>query len=745
MGDNGNSRMAWRTSLLAGVSGAFLCAALPAAAQTAAPPSPEKQAQPAAPSTPVGDAQSPDGNRLGDIVVTAQRRSKAESAQRVPIAITAVSGQQMTEMHALTLTDVGRVAPNVSLTPSGTFPGTANFLIRGIGVNTSDPSAEPAVGVFVDGMYYGVNLGVVTDAFDLESVQILRGPQGTLFGRNVTGGAVVMQSKRPTGKFGIDGRLSFGNFGQISGAASVEAPIVKDVLNAKVAVMSSSNDGLFDNAAAPANRIGRHNDLIVRPMLEFKPTDRLTMTLIGELGRMNDYGTASINVFNTAGAPIPTDKFVLASDLDAHSRQKWRHLILESVYDVPNGTIKATLTARKVDASFETDVDASSAPIFSFVAPTGLRQHQKSAEIIYNGKFGDHFELTVGANYFAQTVNYLEARNLNAGASRPVSDGILNQKTGGAFLEGDLHFGTVTLTVGSRYTIDHKEVTTAALGQCSVDGTICNYSFSDAHTWRDFTPKAGIRWQPTDALQLYFTFTKGFRGGGYGLRNSPGVLPGPYDPERVTAYEFGLKSEWFDRRLRLNLALYRNNYDDLQRVVQDFSLVQRTLNAATARIQGAELEISAIPVRNLTLSASVGYTDAKYLSFNNLDLTGDKVPDPDLAKRLLLSQAPKWNYNLIANYAVEMGDRGKLDFRASYYHLGRRANDDLNKAILPAYGLLDASVGWTSDDGRYGISVFGKNLTNKLAYANGGTVSSTFESLPILPPRRYGVEFTFKY
>ncbi|ABQ70480.1 TonB-dependent receptor [Rhizorhabdus wittichii RW1] len=732
MRENDDFRRMLRSSLVAGISGVLICAGSPTLAQAATASSDE------------GQARASDGSQLGDIVVTAQRRSRAETAQRVPIAITAVSGRQLEEMHALTLTDVGRVAPNVSLTPSGTFPGTANFLIRGIGVNTSDPSAEPAVGVFVDGMYYGVNLGVVTDAFDLESVEILRGPQGTLFGRNVTGGAVVMRSRRPSGEFGLQGKVSYGNFNQISGAASVEGPLIKDVLNAKVAIMSNSNNGLFANAANPGNRIGRHNDLIVRPIMEFKPSDRLTLTLIGEIGRMDDYGTPSINVFNNAGAPIPSGKFILSSDFDAHSQQRWKHVILEGAYEVPNGTIKATLTARKIRTSFETDVDASSAQIFSFVAPTGLHQHQKSAEIIYNGKFGDYFELTAGGNYFQQMANYSEARSLNGGASRPVSDGILHQKTGGVFAQGDAHFGTVTITAGGRYTIDHKAVMTAALGGCSLDGTVCNYAFSNAHTWRDFTPKAGIRWQPTNALQFYFTYTKGFRGGGYGLRNSPGVLPGPYNPEKVDAYEVGAKSEWFDRRLRVNMALYRNTYDDLQRLVQDFNLVQRTLNAASARIQGAEIEIAAIPVRNLTLSGSVGYTDAKYLAFNNLDLTGDKVPDPLLAKRLLLSQAPKWNYNLTASYDVPIGDAGKLNFRGNYYHLGKRANDDLNKAILPSYGLLDASVSWSSADDRYKISVFGKNLANKLAYANGGTVSSTFESLPLLPPRRYGVEVSFK-
>lgn len=722
-----------KCSLLSASAMALACVTSPAFSQEATQ------------SSSAGQVETDAGSQLGDIVVTAQRKGRAEAAQKVPIAITAVSAQQLDNIHAVDLTDVGRMAPNVSLTPNGTFPGAANFLIRGIGINTSDPSAEPTVGVFADGMYYGVNLGVVTDTFDLESVEILRGPQGTLFGRNVTGGAVIMRSRRPSGDFGIQGKVSYGNFNQISGAASVEGPIVKDVLNVKVAASSSSNDGLFANAAAPSNRIGRLNDLVVRPMIELRPDDGLRMTLIGEIGRINSYGTSWKNVANSAGVPIPPGKFVLANDFNAQSKIRWKHLIFESVYEVPNGSITATLTARKVDSDYSTDVDSTSAPVFHLVAPTGLDQNQKSAEIIYSGEFGDHLDLTAGANYFQQRFDYTEARSLSGGATRQVSNGILRQKTGGIFAQADLKFGTLTFTAGGRYTIDHKAATAAKLGQCSLDALTCNYAFNDEKTWRDFSPKAGVRWQPTDDLQFYFTYTKGFRGGGYGLRTGPGVTPGPYDPETVAAYEFGVKSDWLDRKLRVNAALFRNDYDDLQRTILDLNGFQSPLNAGSARIQGAEIEVTVIPIRNLTLAASAGYTDAKYLEFNGVDLTGDRVPDPDLAKNLLLAQVPKWNYSLSADYKVPLGDSGYLYARTSYYHFGSRALDDLNRAILPPYGLLDASLAWSSADDRYRISIYGKNLANKLAYTNGGTIIAAIRSYAVLPPRTYGVEVAFKF
>lgn len=730
MRHNNDFQTAWKTSLLVGMSSALICT--PAQSQTAAQPSSQNQ-----------NLAEEDG-RLEEIIVTSQRRSKAEALQRVPIAVTAVSGQQIDEMHAANLTDIGRVAPNVSLTPSGTLPGTANFFIRGMGINTSDPSGESAVGVFIDGLYYGTSHGIVTSTFDLESVEVLRGPQGTLFGRNVTAGAVVMQSRRPTGEFGARGKVSFGNFDQISGAFSIEGPIVTDVLNAKLAVMSSSNDGLFENAANPSNRIGRLNDQIFRPMIEFTPTEQLTLTVIAEIGEMDNYGTAWKNITNNASIPIPPGKFVLANDLDAHSEIAWENIILEGNYELANGSIKATLTSRDVRADYSTDVDSTSAPLFHFIAPTRLDQTQETAEIIYNGSFGDHFGLTAGANYFQQDLSYSEGRYLNFGNTRLASDGRLEHETSGAFAEVDFRVGDLTFTAGGRYTVDKKAPTTAPLGQCNLDGSVCNYSFSDEETWSDFSPKAGIRWQPTDDSQLYLTYTKGFRGGGYGLRTAPGVPPGPYDPEDVTAYELGVKSEWLDRRLRANFALFRNDFDDLQRVALDDQGFNRTLNAAAARIQGAELEITVIPVRNLTLNAAAGYTDAEYLEYSGLDLTGDGGPDPALAKRLLFAQVPEWTYNISADYAVALGDASALSFRTNYFYFGSRATDDLNRDIFPAYNFWDGSIAWSAPGGTYTVSVFGKNLTNEAAYSTGG-VLGPITSYSLLPPRTYGVELAFKF
>lgn len=727
-----------KAALVAGA--ALLPLAQAASAQTTPPPAMETN-----PSTSPADSGG-----LSEIVVTGTRKSRAEALQTVPLSVSAFTGKQLEQVHAINLVDVGRISPGVQLDTNGTFPASANFYIRGIGINTTNPSDDPTVGVFVDGVYQGVNVGALTDLFDVDSVEILRGPQGTLFGRNVTGGAVLVRTRRPSGEFQVRGELGYGSFDEKTAKVSIEAPLVADTLSGKIAVMYRDHDGYFSNAANPRNRIAALDSLIVRPMLMWKPAHNLTMTLIGEAGTEHDDGTPIKNLLVKPAAAlitpaVPTGKFDLTSDFYTHSTTKWRQVTNENIVDLGSGKITTTLGYRKLRVDNQAELDGTAAPLFHFVDPTGLRQEQEFGEAVYAGQLGSRIDITFGGNLFHQTIDYKESRIItsNTGTSTPRGRGMLSHTAGGVFAQGDWRFlDGFTLTLGGRYTIERKHARVANFGQCDATVTICNYGTDDSHTWRDFTPKAAIKYQPSRDVTLYASYTRGFRSGGYNLRNSVGPA-GPYEPENVDAYEAGVKSEWLDHHVRANVSLYRNQFKNLQRQVLDDQARQRTINAASARIQGVEADLTIVPVRGLTIGGTAAYTDAKYGEYNGLDLTGDGIPDPQLAKNLKLTRVPKWIYSLNAGYETAVGDAGKVSFQVDYNHTGQRAGNDANTFFFSPYGLLSGSIGFTTRDGKYRLTVFGKNLTNTLYYS-AGTDIGTFRAAYLGAPRTFGVTFGFQ-
>lgn len=679
-------------------------------------------------------------SRLEEIVVTGTKTGQAEVAQKVPVAISAFSAEQLQAAQITDLTRLSAAMPSTLLTSNSTYSGTANFFMRGVGVGTSVPTDDPAVGVFVDGMYMGTNLGIVTNMFDVESVEVLRGPQGTLFGRNVTGGAVLLRSKRPTGDFGAQLSGMIGNFGTREANMSLEGPLVADRLAAKVAVMSKSGDGYFDNVLVPGRKIGENDSLIVRPMLLFTPGDSSELSLIAEFGDMDDYGTPSkvVMLNTTASPPPPAGEWDLANTGDPQAHQRWSHVIGEGNWDIGDGRLTATLTHRDYRIRASTDVAGTPVALFGFLLPSGMNQNQSSAELVYATPIGERINLSSGLYYFRQRIDYREVRQVLSTVS--AGRGIVDEETYGPFVQADVDLTSqLTLTAGGRYTYDRKDAQVASIGRCDLSVTNCNYDFLDSESWTDFTPRVALRWQPMDNLQVYSSYTKGFRSGGYNVRNSGGA-PGPYEPESVTAYEFGLKSEWLDRRLRLNAAVFRNDYDDMQVPALNAQAQQKTLNAGTAVIEGVELEPTLLLTDSLTVGGSYSYIDARYTSFRNAP-----IADPSRATDLDLVKVPRHLASAYGQYETDLaGDLGSVLVRASYQYTGRRAGDVPNVYFFSSVGVWDASATWTSAGGQVALTAFGTNLANK-QYGVTETSISLFTSEYLAPPRQYGMRVDLKF
>lgn len=683
-----------------------------------------------------------------EIVVTATKKADAQNVQEVPFAVTAFGAKQLEDQHVRSLDGLSYSAPNVQLEDVGTAPGYANFSIRGLGINSSIPSIDPTVGVFVDGVYMGVSAGILFDTFDLAGVEVLRGPQGLLFGRNVTGGAVNVRTTTPGNDLHVDARLAVETGLNKIGSLVVSGPLVQDKLSAKVAVYYNDDNGWFTNRYNGNKDFGAAETLIMRSALRFTPTEAVELIARYEHGRIRGDGTVVSNF-----GLFPRESFGISVDEEGVTRSDWNQATFEANIDTAFGDGKITNIAayRNYKAFVTGDIDSS--PTYAFHADTLTRQHQFSDELRYAGTFGN-VEVTSGLYYFQQYINYIESRRLSGGALTISGGGIQHQKTFGAFFSTDWHVtDTITVNSGIRYSWEEKRVNVANL-----IGNLCNpittktcsaYGFNDKKSWSDPTFKIGMQWQPSDSTQAYAFFARGFRSGGYNFRNGNiTVAPGPFDAEKQNSYEIGLKQD-FGRLLRLNLAAFHNTIHNLQREiitpVLPIGTAQVIRNSADVRLQGLEAEATLRIGSHLVLAGQFGYTDAKYTKIF-YDLNGNGVINAaDFA--LLPPRLSPWSYGGSATFTHETTGGSEVSARFSYGHRDAAWSNDANTGLLSAADIIDLNFSFTLPDTRWKLSVYGTNLLNDQTEGNVSPLpffaGSAFAS--INKGRVLGAEASFKF
>ncbi len=729
--------------------------------------------------------------QIEEVLITSQKRAEGISVQDVPIAVTAVNEALIARTFAVDLADVGRLAPGAMLAPSSTFASFPNFFIRGIGISGSTRSLDPAVGIFVDGVYLGYPVGTVVDVFDRESIEVLRGPQGTIFGRNVTGGAVNVRTRRPSGEFGIRAELLAGNYNRLDASFSIEGPLLKDKLAAKVAIMSRNRDGYWEDnnggsinlavnpGGMPNTPTGTKPDvdmLIVRPMLRFTPTDAVDFTLIGEYLK-DESGTAnSRNIVNTVvgrrpqtihGYIPPGDPFEINHDLIGYNDAEVKSIVGELNWDLGHGVVTSVTGYRDLTYKSSTDFDGTPFTIFHF-PDNSETADQRSQELRYASKFSDRYEFVIGAFYFDQSYFVGERRQIITGMG--LNDAVLTDRAQIAgidhdnlsfFAEANINLGEAwELTVGARHSKEEKTARFAALGTCSLDFTTCTPVLSRNASWSDFTPKIALKYNLTSDTMVYVSRTEGFRSGTFDARANTvdSFLNSTPNPETVEAYELGLKTTALDGRLRFNAAVYQSDYTDIQRLaleevpltVNSTGRIQRLINAASATIRGVELELSALLAEGFKIDASVGYVDAAYDEFEGFDADGvpgyNPVTDPAAAKNKKFERVPETTFNVAASYDRPLAVGGELGFRLSYNWTDEYFNDALNAPIIrqSSYGLLDASVNYKNEKGNIIVSLFGRNLADEEYFdfaLDNALTTQTWGGMP----RTYGVRVSYSY
>ncbi len=729
--------------------------------------------------SPVAEAAlSPEAQEEGiaDIVVTAQKQAVGESLQRVPLAVTAINVDVIRDTQAINISDVGRLAPNVSLQTAGSFPGFPNFTIRGQSISTSLRTLDPTVTLVLDGMPLADPYGVLLDTFDLESIEILRGPQGILFGRNATGGAVVVRSRRPGNEFELDAAVRVGNHGRFDQSLFVGGPIAGEQLRGKITVLHRRRDGLNNDnnggtfVPAPGNTAGvspvgnseveqvREDVWLIRPTLVWEPSSSLEVTLLGEYMHA-EYGGSSARLIaprpillNGFGYTPPPFGHQIDQNASGGSEFEIARVGLEVNWDVGPGLITAITGWRRVSGTSLSDNDGTP---FSFLEITdNPESRQFSQELRFASTFSDTIRFVAGAYYSDLQLDSVETRVINtviAGAQSNFAT--LTQRgqyaqdasISAVFANVDVTpLDGLTISGGLRYTHEEKEMDIVLLAVCP--NNVCSTtSFQRSASWNDLSPRAAISYQATPNILLYGSYSTGFRSGNFNGRAANPLGIGPSDPEKVESFEAGLKTTFWNRRGRFNITAFHSLYSDIQQVITNQQAIQTIVNAANATINGLEIEASLRPARGLQFDVALGYTDAQYDEFIGLDLTGDAIPDPDLARELKFQRVPKYTATGSVSYEFDLGNLGNLTARTSYSWRSKLFTDLVNtpQLVVPSHGVWDASLTWEPTD-HIRVTAFGRNIGNTNYWDLGLSLPFGYIAYGG-EPRTYGIEVGYRF
>jgi iron complex outermembrane receptor protein len=782
------------------------------------------QVQLAANTTTDTDSQADTGG-LEAIVVTARKRS--EDLQRTPISITAFTQQDLETHGVRSVLSLASQTPSLSFQQSP-YDAVGSYIgMRGQQATDIVITQTPPVGIYVDDVYYSTTLATTLENFQgVEQIEVLKGPQGTLYGRNTTGGAIKIATKMPDYS-GVNGdvKIGYGRFNQKSVSGTVNLPIVDNRVALSLGGQYSKDDG-YGRELNNGTNLQSHESEAFRGALRLDLTDKLQVVVRGEWAHAKStqniedlvyvspgFSIGAASVAAQIGALTPQDFGILGSllttgappagatpqqigaffnDVNAGrtalasyicSSRQCRNVYYpkpsqlaafglagavpigsDTTIDLSTASVVAMyqfssdLYLKSITAHQETDrtsiVSTSASP---FLLIDGIADAQDPKQLtqelqLGGNSFDDRLKWVTGYYYFhlkgddeginTELVPFLPNPIYNISNFKDVSNSVYGQGTYALT-------STVNATGGVRYT---SEKTTLILGnhnalQCQVDGVPatgapCANSFDNSFSNVSYT--AGFDWQVEDNVLLYAKTSRGFRAGGTNQRSNPAL---PYAPETVTDYEVGVKSDWFDRRLRGNLAAYHSDYKNIQRSVyvnNSNSFVTEIQNAASAKINGAELEVTARPMRALTLSASVAYTMPKYDKYTGFTATGTPV---DLSHNDF-PNVSRWQAGMSGAYTLNDG-LGALETTLDFSYRStvdyQPDNHDANSApytIQGGYGLLNARISQEISAWKAKVSLWGKNIADRHYIAGANDFSTQLGYAYTIPgmPATYGIE-----
>ncbi len=701
----------------------------------------------------------------GEIIVTARRR--AESLQDVPIAVTAYSGEQLENQGALDITALSDTTPNVTLETSRGTNTTLTAFIRGVGQQDPVAGFEAGVGLYLDDVYLNRPQAAVLDIYDVERIEVLRGPQGTLYGRNTIGGAIKYVTRRLPDRLSFNLRGNLGTYHQADLVATASTPLAEG-LRIGASFARLSREGFGRNLVTGAGNYNR-DITAARGTIEFEPSSAFSIRVSGDY---TDDQSAARNghrliVGQLSGAPVLRDVYDTRAGLISPKQQvrAYGGAVHAELRLSDELTLK-NITAYRRDKSFA-PIDFDSLPAADVDVPAIYKNRQFSNELqlLYEGRriqgVGGIYYLNANANNAFDVILATTSPAALPGLTA-ATVGDVDTKTWAVFADFTYKFtDQLSLALGGRYTNDKRDARviranylfgpSPALGGKGVQLGALTSDFTGRKTFKEFTPRASVSFQPNDNNTLYLSYSKGFKGGGFdprGLSTAAPDLDGNgtrsadeifdyflFEPEKVTSYEAGYKASMFDRRLRFALAGFLASYRDVQvpgsvgAVINGIpTFVGVTTNAGKASFKGIEAELSSTLYRSadnasrLNLSGTLGYLDAKYDEFitnvAGFDANGNATPGSraqpiDVAEYRKIQNTPKWTTSATLDYSTPLGS-GELLATTTVSYRTKTYQFETPSPFLDqkAYALFDASLVWKSDGG-VTIGLHGKNLGDK--------------------------------
>jgi iron complex outermembrane receptor protein len=702
------------------------------------------------------DAQT-DDTEVSAIVVTARRTE--ETLQSVPGAVSAFSQASLERLQATDVTALQGAVPNVNLAQGRGSSNATNIFIRGIGQPDALQTFDPAVGVYVDDVYYSRIRGTQFDLFDLERVEVLRGPQGTLYGKNTIGGALKVVTRKPGQEFRAGLSAAYGSYNQMELKGSVSGP-VSDTLALGLSGLIAQRDGFVENPVT-GEEYNNKDTQAVRAQAAWTPTDTLRIDLSADFSRDDaamTVGQATSTLTTLLGVPLvvvtnppPAYDFKTRTTSGLPNSTKLTHYGYAGTitWDLSDSlTLKSITAYRNLETDDYVDIDATQVELGDVFV--GVDQDQTSQE--FQLSFNQGPWTVVGGVYWmnenivshqeAYADDYLGAAFGNPTFLRTVDDD-LETTSQAAYVNVSYDLTeTVQVTAGLRYTDEEKVYSrsTSTFSSNALFTANPAFAFNNlTESWDDVSPMADIRWMPSENVTLYLRGSKGFKSGGFnGRANNPGEQA-PYDPETVTSYEGGLKTTWDGGRYLLNFTVFTNDYRDFQARVSGTVTDPGTglpspeltvINAGSMKTSGAELEAVARPLPGLMLDAQVGLLNAEYDDFDDVRFvaTGGSRAFQQPAF------APKWTVRYGAQYIFNLGDGGSFTVGAATRFRSEMAlsvDNTLTNSRVRVPGMwdddhwiVDARLVWESVDRRFSAGLYGQNIGDELYKTDAQEFSS---------------------
>ncbi|WP_417320177.1 TonB-dependent receptor [Emcibacter sp.] len=722
---------------------------------------------------------------LEEVVVTATKVEK--SVQDIPLSITALTAESMKVRGIENANDLQRVVPGLVVTDSGNTAGngiSSNVAIRGVSTPNSTPGGDPGIPVYIDGHYIQASSFAMRDMLDVQRVEVLRGPQGVLKGRNASGGSIELITNRPTeeleGSFSVD----VGNYNRREVRGVLSGPI-SDRLRVRVAFSDEASDGYVENVSplAPRKDLMYDDSTSIRVSAEYDLADNFEVFLSG----YNYKDTGNSTVFMVTGEydrtsayfatlpldyvnPTNTDPYKVRANSPHENYDFGQGVSLDMTWDLSGVILKSLNAFNESRSEIVLDLDMTdTAPDVLWGNFVDYQTYSSEFQILSDGE--SDLQWVAGLFYYTETsstVADFDADPAIFGAHfTETNDPIptLDSTAFGVFGHANYQVtDKIELIAGARYSYDKKGMIRGLIrsfGDFVLGDTSGQTDLEK--DWNKVTYRAGVNYHLNEDVMLFGSYSVGYRAGGF---NAFAFQELSYEPESIKAAEIGFKSRWMDNQIQLNVSAFRNSYSDKQetvsKIIRDeegnaLDFVTSIQNSATATVTGVEMEFLALVTDNLTVDASAGYLDATYgelfaadgdrPQLGIFDLSGNKLP-----------LAADWKFNIGVQYSLPLKneDWGTLTFRVDYNWVSEYFTSYFNRSLetsppyadnVPGHDNVNARITWNSKDWNWRAELYALNVTNEAdlinqtpTYHNAGVNYVVYTK-----PRMYGFRLTHSF